>query len=135
MPTAGPGLEVSKAVRGLDSSVQMRTFNHTIFLLTASADSPARQKMACWPPAAAYLACGWCLFEGFKREGDRATHFAGYAAAAEQTILAGEDTVECKVGDAYLQLSDQFQHHRAAQVAYSKSEQPGSTGGFGCRYI
>ncbi|DBA87963.1 TPA: hypothetical protein ACH3X1_004948 [Trebouxia sp. C0004] len=60
---------------------------HTAFLLSVSADSPARQKMAMWPPVAAYFACGWCLFEGFQREDDGATRFGGYADAAEQIFL------------------------------------------------
>ncbi|DBB03152.1 TPA: hypothetical protein ACH3X1_013321 [Trebouxia sp. C0004] len=91
---------------------------HTAFLLSVSADSPARQKMAMWPPVAAYLASGWCLFEGFKREDDGTTHFGGYAEAAEQIFL---ELGLCKVGDAKLQLSDNMQHQRAKLVEDAKA--------------
>lgn len=73
--------------------------------------------MANWPPAAAYLACGWCTFEGFKREveGSNAsgpTRFDGYAKPAPQAILGSS----CKVGDAVLQLSDNAHSVRALLV-------------------
>ena len=91
---------------------------HTIFLLSISADTLARQKMALWPPVAAYLACGWCVFEGYRREGGSTTHFGGYAEPAEQVLL-GLDP--CKVGDAKLQLSDSMQHQRAQLVEDGKA--------------
>ena len=81
--------------------------------MSASADSPARQKMAMWPTAAAYLACGWCLFEGYKGEGESGTHFDGYAEPAEHHIF---QLPPCKVGDDQLQLSDEAHHQRAALV-------------------
>lgn len=110
---AGSGLQVSEAIKNPDGTKHLRVFQHTAFLLNASTDSPARQKMALWPPVAAYLACGWCLFEGYKREGETATHFSGYAAPAEQHILGLPDA---KVGDASLQVSDALQHQRAERV-------------------
>ncbi len=79
----------------------------------------------------AYLACGWCMFEGYKREGANSTHFDGYAKAAEQAMMgleckhfdgyakAAEQAMmglECKVGDDKLQLSDSAQHKRARLV-------------------
>ncbi|DBB00762.1 TPA: hypothetical protein ACH3X1_000694 [Trebouxia sp. C0004] len=114
----GPGLEVTEAILDKDGTVQKLTFMHTAFLLSVSADSPARQKMAMWPPVAAYLACGWCLFEGFKREDDGTTHFGGDAEAAEQIFL---ELGLCKVGDAKLQLSDNMQHQRAKLVEDAKA--------------
>lgn len=69
--------------------------------------------MAMWPPVAAYLASGWYLFEGFKREHDGATCFEGHAEAAEQIFLK---LGLCKVRDAELQLSDTRQHQQAQLV-------------------
>ena len=100
--TVGPG-----------GSVHIRVFKHTVFLMSASADSPARQKMAMWPTAAAYFACGWCMFEGYKRQGESGMHFDGYAAPAEQHML---QLPPCKVGDDQLQLTDELHHQRARLV-------------------
>ena len=117
--TVAGGLEVSEAVIGPDGKPQMHTFTHHMFLLSSSADSPARQKLANWPGVSAYVACGWCVFEGFKREGEKATHFAGYAEPAEQVIL---DLPACKVGDSRLQLSDAHHHARGLLVEQGKAE-------------
>ena len=62
-------------------------------------DSPARQKMACWPPAAAYLACGWCLFEGIKREGDRATNLLAMQLQQSRPYLLAKIQL-CKFSNA-----------------------------------
>ncbi|DBB05418.1 TPA: hypothetical protein ACH3X1_012384 [Trebouxia sp. C0004] len=110
----GDGLLVHESTVDTNGSVQKRTFNHTVFLLSISADSLARQKMAMWPPSGAYLACGWCLFEGYKREGDGGMRFNGYAKPAKQHLLGLQD---CKVGDACLQVPDALQHERGRQVA------------------
>ena len=109
----GPGLEVEEAIPMAGRSVQKRIFMHTVFLLSVAADSLARQKMALWPGVRAFLACGWCSFEGFSVEGDSATHFNGYAEPAEQVIL-GLGT--CKVGDPQIQISDALHHRRARAV-------------------
>ena len=70
--------------------------------------------MALWPAVAAYLAYGWCLFEGFKLQGDSAaTRFKAYAEPAKQSIL---ELDPCKVGDAKLQVSDSLHHSRARAV-------------------
>ncbi|KAL0030293.1 hypothetical protein WJX77_007872 [Trebouxia sp. C0004] len=111
----GSGLQVSEAVKAADGSVQRGEFQHTVFLLSISADSSARQKMANWPASGAYLACGWCMLEGYKREKARrggATCFDGFAVPAEQAMMG----LECKVGDAELQLSDSAQHERTRLV-------------------
>ena len=54
---AGPGLEVTDKVTG-------RTFSHQVFLTAIHADTPARLKLAKWQAVGAYIACGWCLFQG-----------------------------------------------------------------------
>ena len=110
---------MSEAVIGPDGETRMNTFTHHMFLLSSSADSPARQKLANWPGVQAYIACGWCAFEGFKREGDKATRFAGYAEPAEQTIL---DQPACKVGDSRLQLSDAHHHARGLSVEQGEAD-------------
>ena len=84
-----------------------------VFLLGVAADSIARQKLAAWPGVAAYLACGFCLFQGQKFDGSPAMRFAGYSQPAPQVILQLGDR---RVGDAELQLSDQDQRDRAAMV-------------------
>lgn len=110
----GAGLEVTEAIPATDGTIQKRTFMHKVFLLSISADSPARQKMAMWPAVAAYIACGWCLFEGCKIDGEAAaTRFKGYAEPAEQVLLGGSP---CKVGAARLQVSDFLHHQRARSV-------------------
>ena len=110
-----------------DGSRQTLEFQHTIFLLGISADSQAGIKMAMWLPVSAYLACGRCLFEGFKRKrsdsdsgsGSRGTYFGGFAEPAEQHIL---DLRPCKVGDACLQLSNSMQHARAKLVEVGQAQ-------------
>ncbi len=84
-----------------------------VFLLGVAADSIARQKLAAWPGVAAYLACGFCFFQGQKFDGSPAMRFAGYSQPAPQAILQLGDR---RVGDAELQLSDQDQRDRAAMV-------------------
>jgi hypothetical protein len=37
-------------------------FNHTVFLASAHADTPARMKWTHWNPTNSYLKCGWCWF-------------------------------------------------------------------------
>lgn len=37
---------------------------HRPFLLGVLADSPARCKLTRWNGVGAYIACGWCLFQG-----------------------------------------------------------------------
>lgn len=94
-------------------STPARTIQHKMFLLGVAADSPARQKLAAWPGVAAYLACGWCLFQGHKLEGSTATRFAGYSQDSEQGLLGN---APCKVGDASVQLSNSQQKARARAV-------------------
>ena len=116
---------MAKPLTRPDGLRQTREFQHTIFLLGISADSQARIKMAMWLPVSAYLACGWCLFEGFKRErsdsgsGSRGTYFGGCAEPAEQHML---HLPPCKVGDAGLQISDSMQHARAKLVEAGQTQ-------------
>lgn len=86
---------------------------HVIFLIGVAADSIARQKVAEWPGVRAYLACGWCLFEGSSPQGSSATRFFGYASPAPQSLLQFPDSL---VGAEHLQLSDQAQRERSAAV-------------------
>ena len=39
---------------------------HKVFVTAVAADSIARQKLSGWPGQAAYVACGWCKFQGQK---------------------------------------------------------------------
>jgi len=96
-----------------------RTIKHTIFLLGVSADSPARQKLAAWPGVAAYLACGWCRFQGHKLEDSTATRFAGYSKPSEQDLLGNPP---CRVGDPAVQVTDGQQ--RAIALAVERGEIP-----------
>jgi hypothetical protein len=95
------------------ASVPAHTIHHTIFLLGVAADSPARQKLAAWPGVAAYLPCGWCLFQGHRLEGSTAMRFAGYSQDSEQDLLG---RAACKVGDPSVQLSNSQQKARARAV-------------------
>jgi hypothetical protein len=84
------------------------------------ADSPARSKFSLWNSANAYIACGWCLFEGTPEKttaGDK-THstiyYRGYWKGVPQPIHFGG---KCKkVGDRDLSLTDEAQMSRARRV-------------------
>jgi len=59
---------------------------HRPFLLGVLADSPARCKVTRWNGVGAYLACGWCLYQGCKYPtsgGKGGTHiyYKGYKQA------------------------------------------------------
>jgi len=113
---AGEGLTVNIPATELFPA---RTIKHTIFLLGVSADSPARQKLAAWPGVAAYLACGWCRFQGHKLEDSTATRFAGYSKPSEQDLLGNPP---CRVGDPAVQVTDGQQ--RAIALAVERGEIP-----------
>lgn len=46
-----------------DGVVETAKFNHTLFLGGVFADTPARDKAAKWAGVAAYLCCGYCIFQ------------------------------------------------------------------------
>lgn len=78
-----------------------------------AADSIARQKVAAWPGVRAFLACGWCLFQGTEAEGRNATRFFGYANPEPQPLLQYPASY---VGAAHLQMTDAEQRARSAAV-------------------
>jgi hypothetical protein len=51
------GIEVKDSAKG-------EPYKHRPFLAHVLADSPARTKLSRWLGVGAYLACGWCLFQG-----------------------------------------------------------------------
>ena len=93
----------------------------SVFLLGVAADSPARQKLAAWPGVMAYLACGWCVYQGQLLPGSTAMRFAGYAQPAPQTLHGHPDLL---IGDAHVQLSDGAQRQRAELVEEFKRDGP-----------
>ena len=113
---AGAGLSVQVPEQQADGSYSLRQMQHHIFLTAQCGDAPVRQKTACFPGHAAFLACGFCLFQGTKRAGSRATRFAGYSRGAQQTILPHLNNRHLKVGAAVLQLTDRMLHQRGRLV-------------------
>ena len=93
-----------------EPAVSLRAAKHNVLLLGVAADSPARQKMAAWPGAAAYQACGWCSFRGSRAAPRAATRFAGYSEPAD-----GQLPVHGPVHawDEGLRVSDPKQRARA----------------------
>ena len=87
---------------------------HKLFLSGVAADSPARQKLASWPGVAAYVPCGWCLFQGEKLPGSKATRLRGYSQPVQHTLALGGSAYH--VRNPAIQVSDQLQHGRAAAV-------------------
>ena len=98
----------------------MRSMQHHIFFTAQGGDSPVRQKAANLPSHAAFLACGFCLFQDAKLPGSRSTRYAGYRWGAQQTRLPHLRNKRLKVGAPELQLSDQLMHKRGRLV----EEQP-----------
>lgn len=83
----------------------------------AFGDSPMRQKFAMWPGQAAFLACGYCMFQGGHPAGatgpGHGMYFRGYDIPVAQTMLF--DSEPMLVGDPRLQLD----HDRHMERAYS----------------
>ena len=113
---AGPGLAVQVPEKQPDGSYSLRQMQHHIFLTGQCGDAPVRQKTACFPGHAAFLACGFCLFQGTKLPGSRATRFLGYKWGAQQTILPHLRNKRLKVGASELQLTDNLMHQRGKLV-------------------
>jgi hypothetical protein len=63
---------------------------HAAYFTSFVADTPARVKAANWMGVGAYLACGWCLFEGTPVPNPRGkgttNYYPGYAKASPQTL-------------------------------------------------
>lgn len=115
---AGEGLHVTYAKPAGDGTCSINSLRHWVFITGVAADSPARQKLAAFLAAGAFVACGWCLFQGCKLRGSRATRFLGYAQPAAHTVaLKGR---RLKAGAPSLQLSDSQLHERASMVAAGK---------------
>ena len=94
--------------------LQQVELQHKVFLGAVAADSPARQKLALWPGVAAYIPCGWCVFQGEKLPGSSATRLRGYSQPVEHTLAL--NGAAYSVGDPAIQVSDELQHSRAAGV-------------------
>ena len=110
---AGDGLQVTSYAR-VEGELQQVQLQHKVFLSGVAADRPARQKLALWPGVAAYIPCGWCLFQGEKLPGSRATRLRGYNQPVQHTLAL--DGAAYSVGDTAIQVSDEQQHSRAAAV-------------------
>ena len=113
--------QISASSVGAQPPYTQTTLQIVLFLLGAAADSPARHKLAAWPAVKAYLACGWCVFQGHILPGSNAMRFAGYAHESEQNLL-GHPAL--RVGDARVQLTDALQRERAELVDQHHQEGP-----------
>ena len=113
---AGVGLTVQVPERQLDGSSSLHPMQHHIFLTAQCGDSPVRQKVANFPGHAASIACGFCLFQGAKLPGSRATKFLGYKWGAQQTMLPHLRNKFLKVGAPEVQLTDSLMHLRGRLV-------------------
>ena len=94
----------------------MRNMQHHIFFTAQGGDLPVRKKAAKFPSHGAFLACSFCLFQGAKLPGSRATRFAGYRWGAQQTLLPQFRNKRMRVGVSELQLSDMLMHKRGRLV-------------------
>ena len=81
---AGSTLQVDQHLRQ-GEAITVQPLDHRIFLVGLYADAPARQKWALMLAVAAYLGCGFCLFQG-TRIGSNMT-FMGYVDQTPQDIV------------------------------------------------
>ena len=95
-------MEVMQHFSHASGGIRQQPLRHTIFLSGAFAEAPARQKWVMFLAVAAYLGCGFCLFQG-SRMGASMT-FRGYAARVQQTIMFGGTAMHAS--DARLRLTD-----------------------------
>lgn len=91
---------------------------HYIYLSGIYADSPARQKLACWPGTSAYIGCGWCRFQAQRvavavNSKNMFQYYFGYDVPAPQDLRHGPPA---KVRDPSLQLTDEEQRERGHRV-------------------
>ena len=96
----GRGLPVMQHLQG-QNGVEQRPLQHVIFLSGAFADAPARQKWALFLAVAAYLGCGYCLFQGQRFGSNMA--FRGYLAKTKQSIIFEDISMHAR--DKRLRLS------------------------------
>lgn len=69
-------------MHGMNVVDKQNSYKHRAFLTGVLADSPARCKLTRWSAVSAYLACGWCLFQGGKYEtssDNEHIYYKGYA--------------------------------------------------------
>ncbi len=99
--------------RGITGKTHLTTMPSS--LAAAVTGQPKLQlQLAKWPGVAAYLACGWCRFQGQKFAGSAATRFLGYDKPVQHDISGGG--AWHRVGDKELLVSDDLQHARARLV-------------------
>ena len=96
----GAGLEVMQHVQN-GEIIEPQPLQHVIFLTGLYADAPARQKWALMLAVAAYLGCGYCLFQGIRLGSSMS--FCGYVDKVPQEIIFGG--LRMKATDERLQLS------------------------------
>ncbi|GMH35009.1 hypothetical protein BSKO_02870 [Bryopsis sp. KO-2023] len=85
------GIQVTEHVQEYENGhqvVKTRTFNHRAFLTGVFADSVARQKISLWNGQNAYVACGWCKFEGAPYQTNKKTtiYYKGYKEGSLQFL-------------------------------------------------
>ena len=87
-----------------NGSIVCEPLQHVIFLSGVYADTVERIKVAEWLAVAAYLACGYCIFQGVRCSGG--TYFKGYQAPVVQDMLHGGTPMFAR--DKRLQLTDVY---------------------------
>ena len=90
---------------------------HKVFLTAVAADSVARQKLSGCTGHAAFLACGWCLFQGQRELGTMG--FKGYEQPVKHDMVVEG---HFKVGEPLLKLTRTAQIHRAREVCFLISQ-------------
>lgn len=85
-----------------NATIVCEPLQHVIFLSGVYADIVERIKVAQWLAVAAYLACGYCVFQGVRNSGG--TYFQGYQAPVAQDMLHGGTRMFAR--DQRLQLTD-----------------------------
>ena len=119
--SVGSGLAVREVRQASSGALTVHERDITVFLLGVAADSIARQKLAEWPGHAAFIPCGWCVFQGHHAAGSTAMRFGGYDSPAPQPLLGLGNRL---VGDVALLVSDADQRQRAELVdQYNQRQQ------------
>lgn len=100
-------------------------------LVGSAADAPARSKQSCWLGVAAYLSCGYCLFEAERlasASGQQHNYPKGYDSGSPQTLRF--DSIPMLVGDSRLALTHQqhMQRGRDVQRGEAVAKTAGCTG-------
>jgi hypothetical protein len=119
---ADTSLEVTERTLNQDGDVSERVFQHKPLLVSCTADTPARAKMARLPGHASFLGCGACTLRGTNRRGryrrkKAPMHFLGYSKSAYGGLrVPGEPTVRGRCGDSVFKLTHEEQLERADKV-------------------